>query len=105
MTNKDDCLEIKDNSLETVGDFLSLFYYEEPDDINASIEVLTDLIHRLDYRYDLIVAFKKLLTSSLPERTLTELVKLRANRYVENDEEAKEFLQRVWTLNLFDLVA
>lgn len=87
------------NALEVVGDYLIRFYHEEPDELAAATRSLHESIGHYTYAWNYACAFKLLLENSLPDGTLTELVRERANRYAKDDSEAREFLERVYKDN------
>src|SRR5438034_8307809 len=92
-------------SLEAVGDFLTRFYHEEPDDLEAATEALKETGEQHQYRAEIGDAFVHVLGADLPRGTLNELVRRNANRYSLNDEEAREFLENTYKLNLLSVRA
>lgn len=89
-------MEDLDKALTVAGDYLIRFYHEEPDDLVAASRALRESIGHYVYAWNYACAFKLLLASTLPAGTLTELVCERANRYARDDNEAREFLERVY---------
>jgi hypothetical protein len=93
----------EDDHLTVVSDFFNIYYYEESDDVVAATNALEDTLPRMDYRWELACAFREVLGRVWPPDTLKNLVRYEANRAARSDEEAKEFLQKTYNLNLFDL--
>lgn len=89
-------MEDLSKALTITGDYLIRFYHEEPDDLAAATQAIRESIGHYVYAWDYVCAFKLLLSSSLPAGTLTALVRERANRYARDDNEAREFLERVY---------
>lgn len=85
--------------LETVGDFLVVFYHEEPNEIVAATDALAQMTLDLKWQTEIAKALKQLLATPLPDGTLTALVQEKANRFVRDDAEAKDFLLRVFANN------
>jgi|ERR1700674_1176302 hypothetical protein len=85
--------------LETVGDFLVVFYHEEPDEILAATGALAQMTIDLNWQSEIAKALKQLLATPLPDGTLTALVQEKANRFVRDDAQARDFLLRVFANN------
>ncbi|HEV2801612.1 MAG TPA: hypothetical protein VGW12_13995 [Pyrinomonadaceae bacterium] len=102
MTDEHDNLDTND-SLEAVGDFLTIYYYDESDDVVAASDALEETLPRMEYRWQLACAFREVLARAWPAETLKELVRHKANRFARSDAEAREFLQKTYNLNLFEL--
>jgi hypothetical protein len=96
MTQKQDPLQI-------VGDFLSRFYHEEPNDTKASTKALKAMTGLFDYEWEVASAFKELLEMALPSGTLRDMVRSKANRHARSDEEAREFLESTYKDNDLDM--
>lgn len=85
----------KNDSLKTVGDFLIRFYHEEPCDTIAATQALVSMRGVFRYELEVAHAFKNVLKCEKPE-AIKNIVLKKANRYVKNSQEAKEFLERVY---------
>lgn len=92
----------RNNDLEIVSEFLIRFYHQEPNYLDATIRALQVLKDRYQYNWELANAFRNILETKLPTGTLKELVLFSANRYVQNDEEAKEVMKKIYDDNIFD---
>lgn len=92
----------KQDDLDIVSEFLIRFYHEEPDYIEATIRALNVLRGRDKYKWELANSFRNILEKSLPPETLKEVVLFSANRYVRNDEEAREVLEKIYQDNVLD---
>ncbi|MBW4457235.1 MAG: hypothetical protein KME55_33765 [Nostoc indistinguendum CM1-VF10] len=90
--------------LKVVGDFLIRFYHEEPNVTKASTKAIKAMTGLFDYELEVSNAFKQTLESSLNKNTLRDLVRLKANRYAQTDEDAREFLNFVYKDNDLDKV-
>lgn len=90
------------NHLEIVGDFLIRFYHEEPNDIQASTKAVTALTGLFDDEWKVATALKNLLEMDLPPGTLRDLVRFKANRHALDDDDARQFLERVYQNNDFE---
>ncbi len=90
------------NDIEIVSEFLIRFYHQEPNYLDATIRALEVLIDRHEYKWELATAFTNILDAILPNNTLKELVLFSANRYVQNDQEAKELLKAIYDDNILD---
>lgn len=88
--------------LEIVGDFLSRFYHEEPDDTKAATKAINAMTGLFDYEWEVASAFKEIIEMPLPPGTLRDIVRFNANRYAQNDEDAREFLEITYQENNFD---
>ena len=95
MTNKNDDLSI-------VSEFLIRFYHQQPDYLEATIRALRELKGRNRYKWQLASAFVNILKNPTPEDSLKELVLYSANRFVQNDEEAKEVLTKIYDDNVLN---
>jgi hypothetical protein len=84
---------------ETIGDFLVVFYHEQPDEIVAATDALAQMTIDLDWQAKIAQALKHLLATPLPDGTLATLVQEKANRFVRDDAEARDFLLRVFANN------
>ncbi|MDM9583742.1 hypothetical protein [Nostoc sp. GT001] len=85
--------------LEVIGDFLIRFYHEEPDDLQASIKAVETMTSLFDYEWEVATAFRNLLEMELPPGQIRDLVRLKANRYAQNDDDAREFLKEIYQSN------
>lgn len=92
----------RNNDLEIVSEFLIRFYHQEPNYLDATIRALQVLRERYQYNWELANAFRNILENTLPTDTLKQLVLLSANRYVQNDLEAKEVLKKIYDDNVLD---
>jgi len=72
-------------------DFLVVFYHEEPDEIAAATGALAQMTVDLNWQTEIAKALKQVLATPLPNGTLTALVQEKANRFVRDDAEAREF--------------
>ena len=95
-------MKIINKSLEIVGDFLIRFYHEEPNEIKAATKAVNAMTDLFDYEWEVANAFRHTLKTQLVEHTLRDIVRNKANRYAQNDEDAKVFLQQVYEDNDFD---
>lgn len=79
-----------------VARYLRQHYAEEESEPRAAIHALRAVGDRWRERYGASLAFRALLTAQWSEGLLTELVRLNAGRQVEDDVEARAFLERVF---------
>lgn len=91
---------ISQDDLDIVSEFLIRFYYQEPDYFEATIRALQSLKDRHQYKWELATVFRRVLESPLPEDTLRDLVLFSANRFVQNHEDAKAILKRIYYDNV-----
>jgi hypothetical protein len=90
-----------DNALKLVETFLMAFYHQQ-DDLAGTTRALGALRAEPAYRRDLAYAFKHLLDHELPVGTLHSLVRNAANRDVETDEEARDYMRFLYEDNLLN---
>jgi hypothetical protein len=83
-------------AVDLIGTFLRAHYHEVTWDIEGTTEVLTIWQPHDPYRKELSEGFRFLLSSPLPEGTLTKLVQYEANRFVSNDVEARSYLKALY---------
>jgi hypothetical protein len=83
-------------ALELIGTFLRAHYHEVRWDIEGTTEVLQIWPPGDPYRKELSHAFRLLLGRELAEGTLARLVQYEANRFVQNDEEARAYLKEIY---------
>jgi hypothetical protein len=88
------------DDLDIVSEFLIRFYHQEPNYYEATIRALEILSDRHQYKWELAKAFRNILDGPLTEGILKELVLLSANRFVQNDEDAKIVLKRIYDDNV-----
>ena len=93
---------INTKSLEIVGDFLIRFYHEEPNETKAATKALNAMTGFFDYEWEIASAFRHILKIQLAENTLRDIVRNKANRYAQNDEDARVFLEQVYEDNDLD---
>ncbi len=91
---------LEQNDLDIVNEFLIRFYHQEPDYFKATIRALEVLSSYPKYKWELAKAFQKVLEFSFPEDTLKNCALLSANRFVQNDDEAKAILTQIYDDNI-----
>ena len=85
--------------------FLNRFYASEESETLAHIAALQTLGPDREQRVSLALEIHKLLSDpDLTPHTLTKFLSESAHRYFETPKEAREFLQRVYEANLFDVL-
>jgi|GEM_PF-6055003 len=89
--------------LARAGDFLERHYSAQPDDLRAKVAAMKHLLAHPRERIPVGLSFRWLLRAELPEGVLYDLVTRRATRRVEDDQEARAFVEKVYTANLFDV--
>lgn len=90
------------NNLAIVSEFLIRFYHQEPNYLDATIRALQVLRGHYRYEWELATAFRNILEITSSTDTLKELMLHSANRYVQNDQEAKELLKKIYDDNILD---
>jgi uncharacterized protein (DUF2267 family) len=88
--------------LDIVRSFLRKYYFDEEWEDRAAIRALQAHTDNLRERWRVANAFDRVLAAELPAGLLEELVWTSANRDLPNNEEAREFLERVYASNGFD---
>jgi hypothetical protein len=88
--------------VEIVRSFLRKYYFDQEWEDRAAIRALQEHTEDLRERWRVASAFERVLAAELPAGLLEELVWTSANRDVPNDDEAREFLERVYAGNGFD---
>ncbi len=92
-----------EKDITLLGNFLFSFYYEYPDDIEASIKSLNYLLNHLEYRRNVIKIINNIQDGNVEDAVLIEVIRTKANRKVQNQKDCMHFIDRVWKLNLFDI--
>jgi hypothetical protein len=87
--------------LNLIETFLMAFYHEHSDLIGTT-RALDALRPSPEYRRELGYAFKHLLERELASGTLRLLVREAANRNVQTDDEAREYLRFIYQDNLLN---
>lgn len=82
--------------LEMVGDFLATFYHEVMDYEDATEWAAAQLNGDPQYHQTLKRAFEVVVQKSYPPGVLTDVVQRQANRFVGNDDQARQFLEEVF---------
>ena len=90
-----------EKALELIGTFLSAFYHEQ-NDLRGTTNALNAIRDQPQYRRELAYALKLLLESDTPSGALLKLVREAANRNVQTDEEARDYLRFVFHDNLLN---
>lgn len=90
------------DALRVVRSFLHEYYFPEEWETRANVRALEAQARDLGLRVRIARAFVDLLAMDLAKGTLREIVETSANREVYNDEEAREFLERVYEANDFE---
>lgn len=92
-----------DSDLIMVSEFLTRFYHQEPDYLEATLKALNILKGLDKYKWELANSFTSIFENEHPPDTLKNIVLFRANRYVQSDEDAKEVLKRIFKDNVLDM--
>jgi hypothetical protein len=85
-----------DDSLQIVKLFLKDFYFKEPNNIIAATKAVKDMVGRFNYEWRVACAFRDILQISFPPNILRKEIGEASNRYFNDDEEARQFLQVVY---------
>jgi hypothetical protein len=88
--------------LELVGAYMEKFYRNEPNDDVASDAALLTVGPNWQERWRIATAFRFLLDTPLSAGILKGLVKRCANREVSNDDQAREYLRKIFSLSSLD---
>ncbi|GLY94147.1 hypothetical protein [Actinoplanes sp. NBRC 103695] len=91
------------DALSRVRAFLESFYRDEEFEDRGTTNALRGESADRQERWRNAQAFERVLAADLPEGTLQQLVFRSAGRDVLSDEEAREFLERVYDGNAFDV--
>lgn len=83
-------------SLQLVTSLLAEYYRDEPNDTTAAMHAIHAGVDNVRHFWRLSRAFREVLSASLPDGTLQNLVVKVARRVVWSDHEAREFLQKVY---------
>jgi len=94
--------EERTNALDLVKLYLKRFYHDEPDNYVASTHAMSALTPDWRERWKTAVAFRIVVHAVFPAGLLKELVEGSANRRVRDDEQAREYLQKVYDLSMLD---
>ena len=84
-----------------VEEFFARFYHEEPDDMLASTKALRAMTGHSKYEWKIAHAIEVILSQEWADETLQNLVKRWANRHVESETEARDFIKKVYDDNNF----
>jgi hypothetical protein len=92
-------------SLQLVSGYLASFYRDEENDSTAAKNAVHAGVNDRPYIWRLSRAFREVLGATLPDGTLQRLVVTVARRNVWSEDEAREFLQKVYDDAYLDDVA
>lgn len=95
--------DVTSAALERVRSFLRRFYFDEEWEADGNIKAISAERTDRQERWRNAQAFERVLDADLPTGTLQQLAVQAANRDVLTDEEAREFLERVYDGNAFDV--
>jgi hypothetical protein len=91
------------NSLVLVRSYLERFYQDEPNDDAASRAALEAVGPIWRERWSMAEAFKRVLEGAFQDGTMMDLVTRHANRSATSDEEARQYLRKVFSLSALDI--
>ena len=92
-----------DPQTELVAAYLRTYYRDQPNDDVAATAAIRAYIGRHREEWTLACAFRSVLAAELPAGTLTSLVTDNAGREMEDEVEARAFLQAVYDGNSMEL--
>ena len=84
------------SNLDIIGDFLIRFYHEEPCDTKAAIRAISSMRGLFSYEWEVAEAFRSVFETTFESNVLQNIVKQKANRYARDDQEARNFLIKVY---------